>query len=115
MTETVENAVDPGQLVKLSTVAASNIAKAIGVGEEHVASIEQAIEDEFAAMSSHFVLAFSDIQHQFEQEKENLEKRYAEGLAQIESGFNFAEKNLGMVLLISGIIFLLGALIGHNI
>ena len=49
-----------GQLMSIGTVAAQNIARALGT-PEHAQLIEQEIKDEISAMSSHFTLAFADI------------------------------------------------------
>jgi hypothetical protein len=106
---------EEGQLMTLGHVAAQNVARALELGEEHVAKIEQAIKDEMDAMSSHFVMTFADLHGDFEAEKKRLEESYARGLARIESVHNYVEQNFGVVLLWSGTVFLLGALAGQYI
>ena len=51
----------PGQLMRIGYVAAMNISQSLGK-PELAGEIEQAIKDEINAMSSHFTLAFADIQ-----------------------------------------------------
>ena len=65
-----------GGLMKIGEVAARNIALALNLGEEHVATIETAIKDEINAMSSHFTLAFADIQTQYEVKVNRLKSEW---------------------------------------
>jgi hypothetical protein len=65
----------PGQLVKMSTVAARNIALSLGVDEDKVEMIEQAITDEFQAIATHFTFMVTDI-HQMRAIEERSKKIY---------------------------------------
>ena len=51
----------PGELVKMSTVAARNIAASLGVDGDKVEMIEQAITDEFQAITTHFAFMIEDM------------------------------------------------------
>lgn len=61
-----------GQLMTIGAVAAANIANALELPADKVPMIEQAIKDEIDALSSHFILAFADIQAQYELELNKL-------------------------------------------
>lgn len=92
---------EQGQLMSLSTVAASNVAKALELPDEHIPKIEQALKDEIDALSAHFTMAFADIQEQ-----------YARGLTEIESEFSFVKKYPGRVFAWAFVAFALGAIVG---
>lgn len=91
---------DGGQLMKIGEVAAQNIAAATGM-TGHVKVIEQAIADEINAMSSHFTLAFADIQTQYEID-----------LKAIKSTYSFAKANWRNILKAAILVFLLGVGVG---
>lgn len=120
-----------GQLMDIGTVAAHNIALAIGAADEHVQTIKNAIRDEIQAMSSHFTLAVADLGTQYEadvlklkQEKDDFitaakarEAQYLASakaeIAKIKSAFSYVEANRGKVLAVLAAVVALGVLIGH--
>ena len=102
MTETIQTPQATGQLIDIGTVAAANIAKALGVEEKHVGTIKQAIRDEINAMSSHFTLAVSDVQTQYEAE-----------LNRIRSTFSYVAANKVLVGVTLAVVFVLGVVVGH--
>lgn len=92
---------DPTQLVDIGTVAAMNLAIALKLEPSTVPAIRQAIRDEINAMSSHFTLAFADIQANYEHE-----------LYKIGSAFSFVKSNKVAVGVTSVALLLVGVLIG---
>jgi hypothetical protein len=78
---------NPGGLMSIGQVAARNIAAYLNLSDEHVGTIEKAIRDEIQAMSSHFTLAFADMQTQYEQD-----------LAKVKSTFSFVDANKRVVV-----------------
>jgi len=95
---------EQGQLMSIGTVAAHNIAQALELPVERIPVIEQAIKDEVSAMSSHFTMAYADIQTNYEIE-----------LAKIKSTFTYLKANWGVALLFTGVVFFAGALVGHYV
>lgn len=91
----------PGQLMKIGEIAARNIAQVLSLEEKHVSTIEHAIKDEINAMSSHFTLAFADIQTQYEIE-----------VAKIKSSFNFVAQRPLFVGVAALVVFVVGAAVG---
>lgn len=83
----------PGQLIDIGTVAASNIAKAIGAAETAVPAIRNAIRDEIQAMSSHFTLVIADVQTGYEAELAKIKAGSDAVLADIKSDFNWLKAN----------------------
>lgn len=90
-----------GQLMDIGTVAAHNIALALQLGDEHVATIKNAIRDEIQAMSSHFTLAVADLSTQYEVD-----------VAKIKSAFTYVEANVGRVIAVLAAVFALGVVVG---
>ncbi len=50
-----------GEVVAMSTIAARNIARQLGLPDEQVPVIEQAIKDEFEVMGNRFALAIAEV------------------------------------------------------
>lgn len=90
-----------GQILSLSTIAATNIAEAINAQPEKIPAIEQALKDEVDALGAHFTMMFSDLVHNFETEKE-----------QIKSAFCFAEENIGKLVIVATVVYALGVITG---
>ena len=91
----------PGQLVKIGTVAAANIAKALKLPEEAVQVVERAISDEINAMSSHFTLAVADVQTQYEAE-----------VLRVKSAFTYVAANKWRVVAALAGVFAAGVVVG---
>lgn len=95
---------DASQVVELGTVAAANVAKAINAHPDAIPSIKKAIADEINAMSSHFTLAFADIQTQYEAAVYQAKLEYQKAIG----AFNYVASNrtavsiAGVVLLLTG-------------
>lgn len=102
-----------GQIIDIGTVAAHNIAQAIGVGEEHVEAIRQAIRDEISAMSSHFTLAVADVETHYEVEVNKLQTKFAADVAAIKADFVWLKANKLKVTAVAAVVVFVGALIGH--
>lgn len=79
---------NPQGLVPLGAIAARNIALTLNLAEEHVATIEKAIRDEIGMMSSHFTMAFADIQTQYEIELAKLRKDGTEVAASLKAEYD---------------------------
>ena len=77
----------PGQLMSIGYVASMNIAQSIGK-PELAPELEAAIKDEINAMSSHFTLAFADIQTTNEVALKKLKDEYASRRALLREEFN---------------------------
>jgi hypothetical protein len=105
----------PGQLVEIGTVAAQNIALAINVPAEHVPTIKKAIADEINAMSSHFTLALSDVQTQYEAEVYQAKAAFEKEVTKIKSVYSFVQANIGVLIGISAVVFALGVLTGFGL
>ena len=102
-----------GELVTLATVAARNIAAALKVSSVHVPEIEQAIRDEIDVMSTHFALAFADVQQGAEEARATLAKEYYRQLDEVKSVFSFVEENTWGVLLVACVVFVFGVITGR--
>ncbi len=89
-----------GTLATVSSVTAQNIVTALGLPatEANVKAVEQHIEDEMAAIQSHFALAVADIQH-----------TYHEAI----SAFSYVKSNPLATGLTGLAVFVLGAVLGH--
>lgn len=98
MVETAQ--ADPNALISIGTVAAMNIASAIGQPLQ-VALIEKSIKDEITAMSSHFTMAMADVQTAYEIE-----------VAKIKSTFSFVKGNKQIVIGALGTAMLAGFMAG---
>lgn len=104
---------DPnGQLMDIGTVAAANIARALELEESKVPVIREAIRDEISAMSSHFTLAFGDIQTaqevalkkvedenaavhaQLRENSDALRKQYSANVVKLRSDFDATVKEI---------------------
>lgn len=96
-------------VVDIGTVSAANIAKAINAHPDTIPWIKKAIADEINAMSSHFTLAFADIQTQYEAAVYQAKLEYQKAIG----AFNFVKSNAFVVGLVSGSLVSVGALIGH--
>jgi hypothetical protein len=55
-----------GRLVTIGTCAAENVARSLDLPESAVETIERAMADEVAAMSTHFVFTIEDMRKQWE-------------------------------------------------
>lgn len=66
------NAALNGELMDIGTVAAHNIAQAIGVADDKVYVIRDAIRNEISVMGSHFTSAVADVQTHYEAETVKL-------------------------------------------
>ncbi|HEV2551813.1 MAG TPA: hypothetical protein VGU20_31170 [Stellaceae bacterium] len=115
----------------IGTVAAHNIALAIGAADEHVETIRNAIRDEIQAMSSHFTLAVADLGTQYEAEVEKLKQEkddfitaaqaretqmvnaFKAEVAKIKSTFTYVEANPGRVAVVLAAVIALGVVLGH--
>jgi hypothetical protein len=97
-----------GVLMTIGTVAAHNIAGAIGM-PERAPEIETAIKDEIDAMSSHFTLAMADISTQHE----IAQKEFANEVARVKSTYNYVRANWVRLVAVQGVIFVLGVVLGH--
>lgn len=73
MADSTPTPAEGSELMDIGTVAAHNIAQAIGAGEDKVIAIRDAIRNEIQVMSSHFTSAVADVQTHFEVEKNKLE------------------------------------------
>lgn len=89
-----------GTLVSVRTVTAQNIIAALGMKqtEAGVKAVEQHIDDEMAAVQSHFALAVADIQN-----------AYHEAL----TAFSYVKSNPKTVGAVVLAVFVLGAVVGH--
>jgi hypothetical protein len=111
VTEVASSGNDGGQLMSIGAVAAHNIAQALEYGPETVPVIETAIKSEIDAMSSHFALAFRDVQDAHEIAEMNAKKefdifvastkareqwaveQFQEKVAEIKSTWSYVEAN----------------------
>ena len=84
----------PGQLMSIGYVAAMNIAQSLG-RPELAAEFEAAIKDEINAMSSHFTLAFADIQTTNEIALAKLKDEYEGTRAKLREDFALVRAHLG--------------------
>lgn len=100
---------NPVDVVDIGTVAAANIAKAINAHPDTIPSIKKAIADEINAMSSHFTLAFADIQTQYDAAVYQAKLEYQKAIG----AFNFVKSNVFVVGLVSGSLVFLGAVLEH--
>lgn len=57
----MELELDGKKLIKMSTIAARNISISLGLEEDKVEMVEQAINDEFQALSNHFAFMIEDM------------------------------------------------------
>lgn len=101
-----------GQLMTLSTVAAANIAKALGT-PEHQHTIEGAIKDEISALSSHFILSFADLQEQYHVECTKLKHDYDVALDGVRSAWSYVKANKVTVGAALSVAFLTGFALGR--
>jgi hypothetical protein len=99
-----------GELIDLGTVAAANIARSLGLGEDKVGAIRDAIRDEIAALSAQFTLAFADISAAHELKEERLRRAYNDQVYEIRSAHRFVEDNLFPVLTVLAAVFAAGSL-----
>lgn len=106
---------DASQVVELGTVAAANIAKAIDAHPDTIPVIKRAITDEINAMSSHFTLAFADIQTQYEAAVYQAKLEYQKEVTQIKSVYNFARSNVAVLIGSAVVLLGIGVLIGHYV
>lgn len=91
-----------GELMDIGTVAAHNIVAAVGLGEEHVQTVRNAIRDEINAMGSHFSIAMRDVQDDYEVQ-----------LKKIKSDFVWLQANKAKVAGVIAAVFAVGAVVGH--
>jgi hypothetical protein len=89
------------EIVDIGSVAAANIAARLKLDEKRVPEIKRAIADEINAMSSHFSLAFADVQTQYEAE-----------VAKVKSAWSYVRSKPGIVAGTLGLVFLFGAVLG---
>ena len=104
---------NPNQLIDIGTVAAANIANAIKAPAESVPSIKKAIQDEINAMSSHFTLAVSDVQTQYEAEVYKLRAKFESDVAVIKSEWSFVKSNPGKIGVVAAVVVLIAGVVGH--
>jgi phage-related protein len=104
---------EKGQLMDIGTVAAHNIAAAVGLGEEHVATIRNAIRDEISAMGSHFSLAMADVQTHFEVEVNTLKTKFAQDVAAIKNDFVWVKANKAKIAVVVSAALVVGGLLGR--
>lgn len=102
-----------GELIDIGTVAAHNIAQAIGAHEAAVPQIRNAIRDEISAMSSHFTLAVADVQTAYEVETNKLKSKYAADLAVVKSDFAFLEAHKPFFAVVIAVAVAVGFVVGH--
>jgi hypothetical protein len=96
-----------GDLADIGTVAAANVVKALQLDEHHIPLVKHAIRDEINAMSSHFTLAFADIQTQYEAAVYQAKLEYQKAIGT----FNFVKSNAFVVGVVSGSLISLGAVL----
>lgn len=98
------NQAQPGQLMDIGTVAASNIILTLGLPASSLQTVKQAIRDEITAMSSHFTLAVADAQESFDNQ-----------VAEIKSTFGYAQENwfvlAGAAIVCAAVGFLFGQIL----
>lgn len=90
-----------GQLMDIGTVAAANIAKALGLADSKASMIKRAIADEINIMSAHFTSAIADVQFQYETQ-----------VAELRSTFRYVNENVFAVGAVAFAIFVAGFLLG---
>lgn len=90
-----------GQIVDIGTVAAQNLARALNLPDDKVPAVKAAIADEINAMSSHFTLAFADIQTAHE-----IAER------QLKSTYRYASEHLWSLVGTYVAVFVIGAIAG---
>lgn len=90
-----------GVLMDIGEVAARNIALGLNLEESHVSTIKNAIRDEITALGSHFTLAVSQLQTQYELD-----------LAKIKSEWTFVKANKLQVGLVAAAVFAAGLIVG---
>lgn len=94
-----------GVLMDIGEVAARNIVmSAEGLAQKDVATVKKAIANEIGAMSSHFTLALSDVQTQYEVE-----------VAKVKSTFSFVKANKVKLIAAAVALLLVGGLVGHYV
>lgn len=81
-----------GQLMDIGTVAAHNIVNQLGLAEDKVDTVRQAIRDEISAMSSHFTLAVADVETHYQVETTKLQEQVKNTEASFVAQFNVAKK-----------------------
>lgn len=101
---TADSTPPQGTLVDVKDTVAQNIAKAIGLAgtEAEVAAIKQHVEDELSAIHTHFVMTLQDIQHAYES-----------ALADAKSAFSFVRAHPVALGVASGLLMILGAVLGR--
>lgn len=113
-----------GELMDIGTVAAHNIANALGLGEDKVLTIRNAIRDEISAMGSHFSLAVADVQTGYEVEVNKLAAKYNEAtgaikaeadkaIATAKSDATFLKAHKPFFSSVVGVSLIVGVLLGH--
>jgi hypothetical protein len=102
----------PGQLMSIGYVAAHNVAQSIGK-PELANELEQAIKDEINAMSSHFTLAFADIQNEHELVQRKLKAEYDAAVAEIQATWTYVRGNRLTVAAVLLGTLALGVVLGH--
>lgn len=122
------NAALNGELMDIGTVAAHNIAASIGVGEDKVYVIRDAIRNEIQVMGSHFTSAVADVQDHYAAEiakgKAEVEQTKTALVAQAQidvaafkaklaADFSFLGAHKVSVAGIAGGLLVVGVLIGH--
>lgn len=104
---------ESGELMDIGTVAAHNIANVLGLGEDKVAEIRQAIRDEISAMSSHFSLAVADVQSSYEVELNRIKTQAAADVAAIKADYSFLREHAVFTGVVLAVVFGLGTFLGH--
>lgn len=102
-----------GQLMDIGTVAAHNIAGALGLAETAVPTVRNAIRDEVSAMSSHFTLAVADVQTHYETEVNGLKSKYEADVAAVKSDFAFLKAHKPFFAIVLGVSVAVGFVVGH--
>lgn len=92
----------PGQLVDIGTVAAANIVRALDLPVEKTLVVRNAIRDEISALSSHFTMAISDVQTNYELD-----------LAKVKAEWSFVKNNKALVIGALTFAVLWGALVAR--
>lgn len=102
------NAAPRGQLIDIGTVAANNIAVALGLPGSSVPTVRDAIRDEIRAMSEHFTLVVTDMTNQFEIQTHD----FATKVAELKSGYRYAREHKFALLAWNAATVVVGFLLG---
>jgi hypothetical protein len=112
--------VEKGELMDIGTVAAHNIVNVLGLAEDKVTTVRDAIRDEIQLMGAHFSSAMSDVSTHFEVETNKVKAEYAALQATLKAehakaiaAFSYVKANKVKVASGLGIAGAIGAALVH--